>query len=116
MTNEDILTIARKQSAAYLNCEADDFLLTENKVVIPKNPRYRNLPFVCEMVSYGSNVVAATREEYAGEVTKYLSGCMPHSAMEFPRLTTLGRILDNAAVCDQAIFFLPDLTKLTILP
>ena len=108
--------IARKQSAAYLNCEADDFLLTDNKVVTPDTPRYRDLPFVCEMVSYGSNVVAATRKEYTGEVRKYLSGCMPHTAMEFPRLTTLGRILDDAVVCDQAIFFLPDLTKLTPLP
>ncbi len=108
---------ARQQSAAYLNCEADDFLKPVNRIVISDGSnRYRNLPFVCEMVSYGTNVVASTRLEYEEAVGEYLSGLLPHSALEFPHLLKLGQLLGGANVCDQAIFFLPDLTQLAPRP
>ena len=63
MTNKDILNIAMKQSAIDLNCGAEDFLSEENKVVYSKPNsgarKYLELPFDCNLVSYGNNIVAS---------------------------------------------------------
>ena len=60
MTNEDVLKIAMRKSAVDLGCEPEDFLLNENKTVIskknPKARKYLELPFKCNLVSYGNNV------------------------------------------------------------
>ena len=62
MTNQEIFQIALQQSAYDCNCKAEDFLSTENKVVLSqKNEKaraYLPLPFECDLVSYGNNIVA----------------------------------------------------------
>ena len=63
MTNEDILRVAMRQSAIDLGCNAEDFLSRENKVVISRRDnaarKYLELPFECNLASYGNNIVAS---------------------------------------------------------
>ncbi len=72
MTNKDILNIAMKQSAVDSNCNADDFKSFENKVVISKeNPnarKYLELPFYCDLTSYGNNIVASVSKEFLSPI------------------------------------------------
>ena len=67
MTNQEILQCALKQSAIDLHCVPEDFLAAENKIVVSeKNEgarRYLTLPFSCQLVSYGNNVVASIDEK-----------------------------------------------------
>ncbi|MFW2488577.1 hypothetical protein ACN077_08360 [Clostridium chromiireducens] len=77
MTNNDILNIAIKQSDIDSNCHMDDFKSFENKVVISgdnKNARkYLELPFLCDLTSYGNNIVASVSEELSTIVTEYIN-------------------------------------------
>ena len=63
MTQREILNVAIRQSAEDLSCAAEDFLKKENVVVFSKPSenarRYLTLPFSCQLVSYGSGVVAS---------------------------------------------------------
>ena len=69
LTNKDILQIALQQSAYDMGCEPEDFLSEANVVVISgKHPlarKYLPLPLSCDLVSYGSNIVAQASEEIA---------------------------------------------------
>ena len=51
MTNQEILQIALEQSAIDCNCKTEDFLATENKVVMSRKHEkaraYLPLPFYC---------------------------------------------------------------------
>ena len=62
MTNQEILQIALQQSAYDCNCNAEDFLSNENKVVLSQKHEkarvYLLLPLECDLVSYGNNIVA----------------------------------------------------------
>ena len=62
LSNQDVLRIALEQSAYDCNCHPEDFLAAENVLTVSqKNPRarkYLQLPLACDMVSYGSNIVA----------------------------------------------------------
>ena len=75
MTNREILDIAMAQSAIDLNCKPEDFLNTENKIVFsdthPQARRYLELPFACNLVSYGNNIVASVQKEYEA-IVNYL--------------------------------------------
>ena len=75
-TNDEILRIAREQSALDICCSPDDFLREENVFVksldSPLARKYLKLPFTCQMVSYGSNVVASTSPEMREIAEKYL--------------------------------------------
>ncbi len=63
MTNQQILEIAMKQSATDSNCHWRDFISGQNKVVISEENenarRYLKLPFICDLTSYGTNIVAS---------------------------------------------------------
>jgi hypothetical protein len=63
MRNKDIIKIAMQQSAIDSNCSMDDFVGTDNKIVLSeKNPdarKYLKLPFHCDLTSYGNNIVAS---------------------------------------------------------
>lgn len=66
ITNEKIWEIALRQSAYDCNCLPDDFLSCENIITRSlKNDRARKylpLPFECDLVSYGNNIVAQVSE------------------------------------------------------
>ena len=63
MTNKEMLCTALKQSALELNCTVDDLTGGKSKVVISSTAegarKYLSLPFYCQLVSYGSGIVAS---------------------------------------------------------
>ena len=64
MTNAEILRIAMQQHAIDANCLPSDFLKKENVVVVSapneNARRYLNLPFFCDLITYGGNIVASS--------------------------------------------------------
>ena len=63
MNNSKIISVAMAQSATDLGCTPEDFKKSQNIIVestaSPDARRYLNLPFICNLVSYGNNVVAS---------------------------------------------------------
>lgn len=121
MTNDDIRNIALKQSAYDFNCKAEDFLSTENKIFISKaNERARKylpLPFECDMVSYGNNIVAQTSERLVETVEKYLKKYPIEHCFETPNMHVLDDLLEpfGLKICFMAEYFLPDMDRLVPL-
>ena len=122
MTNKDVWRIALEQSAVDMHCQPEDFLrqdyvITESRASDAAR-KYLPLPFACDMVSYGSNVVATIDEQYRSIVESYLSRYPVSNALETPHL----QVLDEAfapldmGVCFMAEYFLPDVERLTALP
>ena len=76
MTNQEVLEIAMEQSAADLNCRAEDFLKNEPVVVRggigPGAKSYYQEPVSANLVSYGNNIVASVKEEYREIIEEYL--------------------------------------------
>ena len=90
ITDEQILKTAMRQSAIDMNCNADDFLLNKNKVVISKENadarRYLKLPFAADLVSYGNNIVASCSPELRATVEEYISSFVWYHCFETPNL------------------------------
>lgn len=120
-TNDKIIKIAMEQSAEDLCCRSEDFLGTENIFVesklSPKARKYLNLPFSCQMVSYGSNIVASTAPELREIADKYLRQTDVAHAFETPSVHILNDALASygECVCFMAEYFLPDLERLVPL-
>ena len=93
MTNQQIVQIAMTQSAIELNCQPEDFLLAENKIVPPffhqDSRKYLTEPFVCQMVSYGNNIVASVREDLQETVRNYLGKYQMVHCFETPNMHVL---------------------------
>lgn len=120
MTNRDILNIALSQSAADSSCSPEDFISTENKVVFSKKNenarRYLELPFLCDLCSYGTNVVASVSPELEGIVRSYIGSYKAEYCFEVPNLHVLMDALRplNMNACFMAEYFLPDLSLLKL--
>lgn len=118
MTNKEILQIAMEQSATDLNCRAEDFWEEKNKVVFsdvnPDARIYLELPFACNLVSYGNNIVASVQKEYEDIVTKYINTYPAEHCFETPNMHVLNDELqkNGLRVCFMAEYFLPDLDLL----
>lgn len=118
MTNEDILNIAMRQSSLDLGCKSEDFLMTKNKIVISKKNhkarKYLELPFECNLVSYGNNIVASVREDIADIVKNYIDKYPIEHCFETPNLNVLNDFLAkyDLKVCFMAEYFLPDIALL----
>lgn len=116
MTNEDILRVAMRQSAIDLGCNAEDFLSRENKVVISRRDnaarKYLELPFECNLASYGNNIVASVREDIADTVKSYIGRYNLEHCFETPNLNVLSDALAKYGlkICFMAEYFLPDVT------
>lgn len=115
MTNTDILETALAQSAINCCCEPKDFFATENLVCVSQQreglPAYHEQPQICDLVSYGSNVVACCTEALAEPVASWLDSLdAVHDAFETPELYRLNELLApvGARVQYQAEYFLPD--------
>ena len=114
MTEQEILKIAMQQSAIDLCAEASDFEKKENVVVQSKVSegarRYLKLPFSCQLVSYGNNVVASVSEEFAEIVGKYVNAYPVEHLFETPTLHVLDELLaaKGQKICFMAEYFLPD--------
>jgi GNAT superfamily N-acetyltransferase len=115
MTNKEILRIAMQQSAIDSNCCMEDFTDKENKVVIstqnPNARRYLELPFHCDLTSYGNNIVASVSEDLAEIVREYITKYSVEHCFETPNLHVLMTQLQpfNMNVCFMAEYFLPDM-------
>ena len=122
MTNQEILQIALQQSAYDCNCNAEDFLSTENKVVLSqKNEKarvYMPLPLECDLVSYGNNIVAQVSPRMQETVRWYIGKYAVEHCFESPNVIALNEKLAQFGykVCFMAEYFLPDINKLKELP
>ena len=118
MTNQNILDTAMQQSAIDLQCKAEDFRKTENVIVNSAKDerarRYLKLPFVCDMVSYGNNIVSSIQPEYYDIVNSYLSKYDVAHCFETPNMHVLNDAFEQRGfrVCFMAEYFLPDVNIL----
>ena len=114
MTNAEIRAIALRQSAWDCGCEPEDFLKPENVLTLsrkdPRARKYLPLPFACDLVSYGDNVVAQTSPELAETVESYLNRFPAYRCFETPQIHVLDDLLapHGLKVCFMAEYFLPD--------
>ena len=122
MTNQDVLKIAMEQSAYDCGCNANDFLKTTN-VIVPsyKNERarkYLSLPFECNLVSYGNNIVASVSEELSDVANRYISRFAAEHCFETPNMHILNGEMEKRGlrICFMAEYFLPDVEHLKELP
>ena len=121
-TNEAILRVAMEQSAIDMNCRAEDFTGGEHVVTLsrphPQARRYLTLPHVCDLVSYGENIVATVSEPYRALVTEYIRRYDTAHCFETPNLHVLNDAIqkDGYRVCFMAEYFLPDVRALRALP
>lgn len=122
MTNEDIWRIALQQSAYDCNCSPEDFLSAQNVVTISKkNPlarKYLDLPLGCDLVSYGTNIVAQASEEIAPLVRQYIDRYPVEHCFETPNLHVLDELLRpyGQTICFMAEYFLPDVDSVKEIP
>lgn len=122
MTNQEILKIAMAQSAVDLCAEPADFEKNENVIVLSREcegaRRYLNLPFSCQLVSYGNNIVASVLPKFREMTEKYINQYPVEHLFETPHLHVLNDALmeKGQKICFMAEYFLPDLQALQILP
>ena len=121
MTNKEIYQIALQQSAYDCNCKTEDFLSEQNIVTLsethPKARKYLPLPFECDLVSYGNNIVAQVSERTRNAVEEYIGRYDIHRCFETPFINVLNELLSlyDLKVCFMAEYFLPDVTILKAL-
>ena len=118
MTNQEILKIAMAQSARDLSANARDFEKSENVVVTSRVSdearRYLKLPFSCQLVSYGNNVVASVSPEFREIAENYINKYPVEHLFETPHLHVLNEALmaKGQKICFMAEYFLPDVNVL----
>lgn len=118
MTNNEIMRIALQQSAYDCNCNPEDFQSDKSIVTLsqahPLARKYIPLPLRCDMVSYGSNIVAQTSPELKLLVEEYIRKYPMEHCFETPHLHALDEMLApfGLKVCFMAEYFLPDVTQL----
>ena len=117
-TNKDIRRIAMEQSAIDAGCDAEDFLRDENVVVLsrehPLARKYLSLPLECNLISYGSNIVASICEQHRQVVTDYINRFAVERCFETPNMHVLNDAMQQRGlrVCFMAEYFLPDVEAL----
>jgi len=118
MTNQEILKIAMTQSAIDLSCMASDFEKSENVVVISRENerarRYLKLPFSCQLVSYGNNIVASVSPEFREMTEQYIASYSMIDCFDTPTIHILNEALmqKGQKICFMAEYFLPNLDVL----
>lgn len=116
MDNEKIMETAMQQSAYDCCCTAEDFRKEGNSVHVSlaseKARKYLKLPHICNLVSYGTNIVACGKKELLPAIETFINGASGISdCFETPELYVLNDILAKyeARVCFMAEYFLPDI-------
>ena len=101
MTYQEILEAALRQCAADCSCAPEDFL-RDTDVVVESKPnengsRYMDLPHICAMFTWGSNVVVSCRKDLIPDMEAYAAGNTKlYRCFDVPGLYTLNRILEKA--------------------
>ena len=114
MTNKEILKIAMEQSAIDLGADACDFEKSENVTVLSKISdkarKYLKLPFSCQLVSYGNNVVASVSPDFLEITENYINKYHLEHLFETPNMHVLNDALvaKGQKICFMAEYFLPD--------
>ena len=122
MTNQEILQIALQQSSYDCNCNAEDLLSSENKVVLSQKKEkarvYVPLPLECDLVSYGNNIVAQVSPRMKDIVEWYIGKYAVEHCFEAPNVIALNEKLAEFGykVCFMAEYFLPDVNELKKQP
>ena len=118
LNNSEILKIAMEQSARDLCAVASDFEKSENVVVVSQKcddaRKYLKLPFSCQLVSYGNNVVASVSPEFYEATEKYINSYPIEHLFETPNMHILNEALmqNGQKICFMAEYFLPDVESL----
>ena len=118
MTNQEILKIAMEQSAVDICAAPADFEKNENVIVISRENndarRYLKLPFSCQLVSYGNNVVASVSPEFREITENYINKYPLEHLFETPNFHVLNEALmaRGQKICFMAEYFLPDVEAL----
>lgn len=118
MYNKQLLQTAMKQSAIDSNCNWQDFMADKNKVVISQKKEearcYLELPFICDLTSYGTCIVASVSEELKEIVTEYIHQFSVEHCFETPNLHYLMNRIRPLGydVCFMAEYSLPDVDVL----
>ncbi len=119
MTNQEILKIAMAQSAVDLCAAPADFEKSGNVVVTSHESdgvrRYLKLPFSCQLVSYGNNVVASVSPEFREITENYINKYPVEHLFETPHMHVLNEALmeKGQKICFMAEYFLPDVKVLS---
>ncbi len=122
MTNQEIMNIAMQQSAWDINCSPADFIKDSHviveSVIGDKARKYYKEPVACNLVSYGSNIVASVKPECREIVTEYINKFQFYHCFETPNMHWLDEKLEKLGykVCFMAEYFLPDMNVLKRLP
>lgn len=93
-------------------------MASENRIVVSETNenarRYLMLPFACNLVSYGNNVVASIREDLRDIVEEYINKYPVEHLFETPNMQILNSALTERGlqVCFMAEYFLPDRSAL----
>jgi len=122
MTNQEILRMAMEQHAIDLSCAPEDFVRADNVVVVSRANenarRYLELPFFCNLVTYGGNIVASVDERVADFVRAYIGGQKTEHCFATPALHLLTPEFAKYGKAPgfMAQFFLPDMDSLRALP
>ena len=120
-TNREILEIAMAQSAVDLCAGSSDFEKMENVIVLSHESegarRYLRLPFTCQLVSYGSNVVASVSPEFRDITEHYINTYPTEHLFETPNMHVLNEALmqKGQKICFMAEYFLPDVDALNFI-
>ena len=122
MTQQVVFQTALAQSAIDLSCRPEE-LISGEKIVVESHPHpdaraYLQLPFSCNLVSYGGGVVASVSPEVREIVTAYIEKYPTEHLFETPNLHALDDALAPLGLrtCFMAEYFLPDLSALKSLP
>ena len=106
------------QSANDLCADASDFEKEENIIVLSMQSdnarKYLKLPFFCQLVSYGNNVVASVSPEFREIAEIYINKYPIEHLFETPNLHVLNDALmeKGQKICFMAEYFLPDVNLL----
>lgn len=117
-TNKEIVQVAMRQSAIDANCNVEDFSKKENVVVASATNeharKYLKLPFDCNLISYGNNIVASVKEEFREIVQLYIDKYPVEHCFETPNMHVLNDEMQKHGlrVCFMAEYFLPDVNHL----
>ena len=118
LTNREILRIALEQSAEDIGCKTEDFCKDDN-VVVPfrlgaNARRYYKEPITCNLVSYGSNIVAAVTDEVSDIVSEYIGRYEFFHCFETPNMHWLNeRLMERGhKLCFMAEYYLPDVSRI----
>jgi len=110
------------QSATDLGCAPEDFIKDKNIIVEsttdPNARKYLKLPFICDLVSYGNNIVASVDMKYKDIVEQYINRFAPEHCFETPNMHILNDAFQahGMLVCFMAEYFLPRMESLQELP